>query len=119
MAGPARRVFPGLDGTGADQGWVFVIVAAPTGVVHEVQGGGFGCVPYAQEGYLLPVFGRGLDEELGDADGPGALVRENCDRPDQARRPDRKGSTGFPLALAVDWSTRVSSVLAENPLSLQ
>lgn len=44
MAGPARRVFGDPDGTGADQGRVFVIVAAPTGVV---QGGGFGCVPYA------------------------------------------------------------------------
>ncbi|MEU9270437.1 DUF6210 family protein [Streptomyces sp. NPDC048251] len=28
-----------------------------------------------------------------------------------------KGSTGFPLALAVDWSTRVSSLLPKPPFS--
>ena len=30
------------------------------------QGGWYGCVPYELEGYLLPVPGRGLDEELKD-----------------------------------------------------
>ncbi|GAA3792542.1 DUF6210 family protein [Streptomyces phyllanthi] len=72
-----RYVFLDPDGTGADTGWVFVIVAAPTGVVYQVQGGGVGCVQYAQEGYLLPMFGQGLDEELkeifeGELEGQGA-----------------------------------------------
>ena len=62
MTDGGRRVFLDLEGTGT--GWVFVVVAAPTGVVYEVQGGGYGCVPYAQEGYLLPVFGQDLDDEL-------------------------------------------------------
>jgi hypothetical protein len=52
------------DGTGSGQGWVFVIVAAPTEVVYQAQGGGHRCIPYAQEGHLSPVLGRGLDEEL-------------------------------------------------------
>nr|WP_206326981.1 DUF6210 family protein [Streptomyces sp. S3(2020)] len=43
---------------------MFVVVAAPTGVVYQNQGGSYGCIPYEQEGYLLPVFGRDLDDEL-------------------------------------------------------
>src|SRR2546422_10477988 len=64
MTDGRRRVFLDLEGNG--NGTVFVIVAAPTGVVYEIQGGGYGCVPYELEGYLLPVPGRGLDEELKD-----------------------------------------------------
>lgn len=64
MSTAKRYVCLDPDGTGADQGWMFVVVAAPTGVVHQNQGGGYGCIPYEQEGYLLPVFGRGLDDEL-------------------------------------------------------
>lgn len=75
MTDGRRRVF--LDLEGNDNGTVFVIVAAPTGVVYEVQGGGHGCVPYELEGYLLPVPGSGLDEELkgifmGELQGAGA-----------------------------------------------
>jgi hypothetical protein len=62
MTDTRHRVFLDLEGNG--NGTVFVVVAAPTGVVYEVQGGGHGCVPYEQEGYLVPVPGRGLDEEL-------------------------------------------------------
>lgn len=64
--GPAakRYVFLDPDGTGTDRGWVFVVVAAPTGVVYQTQGGGYGCVPYEQEGYLIPVLGQDLDAEL-------------------------------------------------------
>ncbi|MET7694726.1 DUF6210 family protein [Streptomyces sp. NPDC005483] len=62
MTDARRRVFLDLEGNG--NGTVFVVVAAPTGVVYEVQGGGHGCVPYEQEGYLLPVPGRAVDEEL-------------------------------------------------------
>ncbi|MEU6804183.1 DUF6210 family protein [Streptomyces neyagawaensis] len=62
-AGP-RHLELDPDGNGTGQGWVCVIVAAATGVVYRVQGGGFGCVPYEQEGYLIPLFGRDLDEEL-------------------------------------------------------
>ncbi|MFF4568960.1 DUF6210 family protein [Streptomyces sp. NPDC001410] len=72
-----RHIFLDPDGSGTDQGWAFLIVAAKTGVVYEVQGGGVGCVQYAQEGYLIPLFGRGLDEELkeifvGELKGQGA-----------------------------------------------
>ncbi|BBC29284.1 hypothetical protein SGFS_005780 [Streptomyces graminofaciens] len=84
--GSKRYVFLDPDGSGADQGWVYVIVAAPTGVVYQVQGGGFCCIPYEQEGYLLPLFGRGLLSEVDEAwvpvvtpDGPGVLVWENSD----------------------------------------
>ncbi|MFQ6199471.1 DUF6210 family protein [Streptomyces sp. NPDC000405] len=59
-----RYIFLDPDGTGSDQGWVFVIVAASTGVVYQNQGGGISCIQYEQEGYLIPVFGRGLDSEL-------------------------------------------------------
>ncbi|MDN3027698.1 DUF6210 family protein [Streptomyces sp. S.PB5] len=64
MSAAKRYVFLDPDGTGTDQGWMFVVVAAPTGVVYQTQGGGYGCVPYEQEGYLIPVFGRDLDVEL-------------------------------------------------------
>ncbi|MFK4101834.1 DUF6210 family protein [Streptomyces sp. NPDC019531] len=47
-------------------------MAAPSGVVHEAQGGGHGCVRHEQEGCLLPVPGRALD-------GPGVLTWENFD----------------------------------------
>ncbi|MFJ3673123.1 DUF6210 family protein [Streptomyces sp. NPDC090106] len=57
-----RYVFLDPDGTG--QGWAHLVVAAPTGVVHQTQGGGHGCVPYEQEGYLIPLFGRNLTEDL-------------------------------------------------------
>lgn len=65
-----RYVFLDPDGTGTGQGWAHVIVAAPTGVVHRTQGGGIRCLPYEQEGYLITLFGRGLDEELRRAFGP-------------------------------------------------
>ncbi|WP_405806288.1 DUF6210 family protein [Streptomyces sp. NBC_01187] len=72
-----RYIFLDPDGTGSGQGWVFLIVAAPTGVVYQVQGGGVGCVPFEQEGYLIPVFGRDLDDALkeifvGELKGQGA-----------------------------------------------
>ncbi|MEV7119668.1 DUF6210 family protein [Kitasatospora griseola] len=59
-----RHIFLDPDGIGAGQGWMFVIVAAPTGVVYQNQGGGFGCIQYQQEGYLIPLFGRDLDVDL-------------------------------------------------------
>ncbi|MFI2200806.1 DUF6210 family protein [Streptomyces sp. NPDC020192] len=59
-----RYIYLDPDGTGTGQGWVFVIVAGETGVVYQTQGGGHRCVQYAQEGYLIPVFGRDLDREL-------------------------------------------------------
>ncbi|WSF90301.1 DUF6210 family protein [Streptomyces sp. NBC_01744] len=52
------------DGCGSGTGWVFVIVAAPTGVVYRNQSGGYSCAQYEQEGYLIPLFGSDLDEEL-------------------------------------------------------
>ncbi|MFD5559442.1 DUF6210 family protein [Kitasatospora griseola] len=72
-----RHIFLDPDGVGAGQGWMFVIVAAPTGVVHQNQGGGFGCIQYQQEGYLIPLFGRDLDVDLqeifvGELKGQGA-----------------------------------------------
>ncbi|KDN86975.1 DUF6210 family protein [Kitasatospora cheerisanensis] len=59
-----RHIVLDPDGCGADQGWMFVIVAAPTGVVYQNQGGGYGCLQYQQEGYLIPLFGPDLDEAL-------------------------------------------------------
>ncbi|MFJ4983648.1 DUF6210 family protein [Streptomyces sp. NPDC088732] len=59
-----RYIFLDPDGSGSGQGWVHVIVAAPTGVVYQNQGGGFGCVQYEQEGYLIPLLGRDLDDDL-------------------------------------------------------
>ncbi|MFE0462335.1 DUF6210 family protein [Kitasatospora sp. NPDC058965] len=62
--GDKRYIFLDPNGSGTDQGWMFVIVAAPTGVVYQNQGGGYGCVQYQQEGYLIPLFGPDLDTEL-------------------------------------------------------
>ncbi|MER5278065.1 DUF6210 family protein [Streptomyces sp. NPDC002809] len=59
-----RRVFFDMAETG--NGWMFVVVAAPTGVIYENQGGGTGCIQYEQEGYLLPLYGTGLDDGLND-----------------------------------------------------
>ncbi|MDT7845203.1 DUF6210 family protein [Streptomyces justiciae] len=59
-----RYVFLDPDGSGTERGWAFVVVAAPTGVVYQTQGGGFGCVPYEQEGCLIHLFGRDLDDDL-------------------------------------------------------
>ncbi|MET7304428.1 DUF6210 family protein [Embleya sp. NPDC005575] len=57
-----RRVLLDPDGHGG--GWMFVVVAAPTGVVYQNQGGGHSCALYEQEGYLLPLFGTDLDAEF-------------------------------------------------------
>ncbi|WP_326608311.1 DUF6210 family protein [Streptomyces sp. NBC_01799] len=59
-----RHIYLDPDGCGSGTGWVFVIVAAPTGVVYQNQGGGYSCAQYEQEGYLIPLFGSDLDEEL-------------------------------------------------------
>ncbi|WP_369184712.1 DUF6210 family protein [Streptomyces sp. Y1] len=59
---PKRYVF--LDPDGCGGGWVFVIVAAPTGVVYQNQCGGYSCDQYEQEGYLVPLYGADPDEEL-------------------------------------------------------
>lgn len=45
-------------------GWAMLIVDAPTGVHYSNQTGGYACHRPSQEGYLLPMFGQGLDEEL-------------------------------------------------------
>lgn len=59
-----RHIYLDLDGCGTGMGWMFVIVAAPTGVVYQNQSGGYSCTQYEQEGYLVPLFGTSLDEEL-------------------------------------------------------
>ncbi|MFD6491397.1 DUF6210 family protein [Streptomyces sp. NPDC060188] len=59
-----RRVFLDIDATGS--GWMFVVVAARTGVIYQTQGGGYGCIPYEQEGYLLPFYVPGADAGLHD-----------------------------------------------------
>ncbi|MBD0695118.1 DUF6210 family protein [Streptomyces sp. CBMA123] len=53
-----------LDPDGCGGGWMFVIVAAPTGVVYQNQCGGHACAQYEQEGYLVPLYGANLDEDL-------------------------------------------------------
>ncbi|MFD4657141.1 DUF6210 family protein [Kitasatospora sp. NPDC058444] len=59
-----RYIFLDPYSSGSGQGWMFVIVAAPTGVIYQNQGGGYGCVQYQQEGYLIPLLGPDLDDEL-------------------------------------------------------
>ncbi|MFD9687750.1 DUF6210 family protein [Kitasatospora sp. NPDC059088] len=59
-----RRVY--LDPDGCGGGWMFVIVAAPTGVVYQNQCGGYACAQYEQEGYLVPLYGADLDEHLNE-----------------------------------------------------
>ncbi|MFD5463770.1 DUF6210 family protein [Kitasatospora sp. NPDC127059] len=59
-----RYVFLDPVSSGTGLGWMFVIVAAPTGVVYQNQGGGLRCAQYEQEGYLIPLLGRRLDDEL-------------------------------------------------------
>ncbi|MEU8920442.1 DUF6210 family protein [Kitasatospora sp. NPDC048545] len=59
---PKRHVY--LDPDGCGGGWVFVIVAAPTGVVYRTQCGGYACAQYEQEGYLSPHYGTDLDTDL-------------------------------------------------------
>ncbi|MEU0781391.1 DUF6210 family protein [Streptomyces sp. NPDC006173] len=41
-------------------------MAAPTGVIYQTQGGGYDCIPYEQEGYLLPFYVPGADAGLND-----------------------------------------------------
>jgi hypothetical protein len=55
-----------LDPDGCGGGWMFVIVAAPTGVVYQNQCGGYACAQYEQEGYLVPLYGTDLDEDLNE-----------------------------------------------------
>ncbi|MBD0689739.1 DUF6210 family protein [Streptomyces sp. CBMA123] len=59
-----RYVFLDPVSSGAGLGWMFVIVAAPTGVIYQNQAGGLTCAQYEQEGYLIPILGRELDDEL-------------------------------------------------------
>ncbi|MFD5462005.1 DUF6210 family protein [Kitasatospora sp. NPDC127059] len=51
------RRFVTLDQDGPPEGgWLHVIVAAPTGVVHRQQYGGQACRQGRAEGFLVPVF---------------------------------------------------------------
>ncbi|MEU2610567.1 DUF6210 family protein [Micromonospora sp. NPDC007271] len=52
---PPRYVFLDPDGTGED--WLFVIVAAPTGIRYQQQYGGTACRQGQLEGFLVPVAG--------------------------------------------------------------
>ncbi|MFI9320249.1 DUF6210 family protein [Kitasatospora aureofaciens] len=64
-ATPAKR-YVYLDPDGCGGGWMFVIVAAPTGVVYQNQCGGYACAQYEQEGYLVPLYGTDLDEGMNE-----------------------------------------------------
>lgn len=101
---------------------MFVIVAAATGVVYQNQGGGTGCIQYEQEGYLIPVLGQGLDDDLreifvGELKGQGARRLDwPADRLDRLRAAVAfhvYGSANrddlFPLPLVLDES-RLSEV---------
>lgn len=59
-----RHVY--LDPDSCGGGWMFVIVAAPTGVVYQTQCGGYSCAQYEQEGYLVPLYGADLDEGMNE-----------------------------------------------------
>ncbi|MFJ8622767.1 DUF6210 family protein [Kitasatospora sp. NPDC093550] len=63
---PAPKRLVHLDPDGCGGGWVFVIVAALTGVVYQAQCGGHSCAQEEQEGYLLPLYGTDLDAELNE-----------------------------------------------------
>ncbi|MFJ5235125.1 DUF6210 family protein [Kitasatospora sp. NPDC088391] len=106
--GDKRYVFLDPDSSGAGQGWVFAVVAAPTGVVYQTQGGGFGCVQYQQEGYLVPLPPRNLDDDLralftGALAGQGARgldwPPDLLDRLRTAVTAHHYGAPGVPLAL--------------------
>ncbi|GLZ11545.1 hypothetical protein Acsp04_17800 [Actinomadura sp. NBRC 104425] len=46
-----------LDPDGMADGWLYVVVEAPTGVIYQQQYGGTACRQGQVEGYLVPVFG--------------------------------------------------------------
>jgi hypothetical protein len=50
------RRYVALDPVGAD-GWLYVVVRAPTGVFYLQQYGGTACRQGQAEGFLVPVFG--------------------------------------------------------------
>ncbi|MFH8387738.1 DUF6210 family protein [Kitasatospora sp. NPDC018058] len=56
-------------------------MAAPTGVVYQSQCGGYSYAQYEQEGYLVPLYGTDLDEDMkaifvGELKGHGYRGRE-------------------------------------------
>ncbi|MET8625440.1 DUF6210 family protein [Kitasatospora sp. NPDC004669] len=55
--GTRRFVFLDPDGTAGGSGWLYVIVAAPTGVHYQQQYGGTACRQGQAEGFLVPLFG--------------------------------------------------------------
>ncbi|GAA4618880.1 hypothetical protein GCM10023195_85140 [Actinoallomurus liliacearum] len=61
----ARR-FVFLDPDGMDDGWLYVVVEAPTGVFYQQQYGGTACRQGQLEGYLVPVFGPDALDALGE-----------------------------------------------------
>ncbi|MFJ1758646.1 DUF6210 family protein [Kitasatospora sp. NPDC088134] len=109
--GDKRYVFLDPDSSGAGQGWVFAVVAADTGVVYQTQGGGYGCVQYQQEGYLVPLPARNPDDELralftGALKGQGArgldwppALLDRLRTAVAAHRYGAPGTPGVPLAL--------------------
>ncbi|KJS55509.1 hypothetical protein VM98_12890 [Streptomyces rubellomurinus subsp. indigoferus] len=59
------RRFVSLDPDGmAESGWLYVVVEAPTGVVHRHQYGGTACRQGRVEGFLVPVCGPGATAGL-------------------------------------------------------
>jgi hypothetical protein len=59
-----RFVF--LDPLGMDDGWLYVVVEAPTGVFYLQQYGGTACRQGRVEGYLVPMFGPDALDALGE-----------------------------------------------------
>ncbi|MFD5463943.1 DUF6210 family protein [Kitasatospora sp. NPDC127059] len=53
----SSRRFVTLDQDGAADGWLHVVVEAPTGVFYQQQYGGQLCRQGQAEGFLVPVFG--------------------------------------------------------------
>jgi hypothetical protein len=53
-----------LDSDGMADGWLYIVVEAPTNVFYHHQYGGFMCRQGRVEGYLVPVQSDGALEEL-------------------------------------------------------
>ncbi|MEV5749981.1 DUF6210 family protein [Actinoallomurus sp. NPDC052308] len=49
-----------------DDGWLYVVVEAPTGVCYQQQYGGTACRQGKAEGYLVPVFGPDALDAFGE-----------------------------------------------------
>ncbi|MEU8825841.1 DUF6210 family protein [Streptomyces sp. NPDC048636] len=84
-----NRRYVYLDPDGMDDGWLYVVVEAPTGVFYQQQYGGTACRQGRAEGFLVPVFGPdALDTftELFEKEFRGAGTRHHTWTDDERHR---------------------------------